>query len=167
MKMKETTLQDVVGIAEAAQASKKSWHFHILSPSCHFNPKPGKHALLVEVVSDSESFVSFQDQRPSEAGKKLVALLHGSKVLQGRGESTHVENAMVAKMVERAKDLNSRKVPWHHHMMFPQCAINPSPGKWNLTFEDPETGETLKALYDLEPVDDLKEVEALFYAQPK
>lgn len=32
-------------------------------------------------------------------------------------------------------------------------------------FEDPESGGTLSALYESEPIDDLKEVEALFYAQ--
>ena len=166
-KMKETTLDGVVEVAEIAQAANKSWHFHILSPTCHFNTKPDKFALVVEVVSDSQAFVSYQDQRPSDAGKRLVALLHGSKVLQGKGEAQHIENATAAAIVRRAKVLNDQRIPWHHHMMFPKCAINPNPGKWNLTFEDPQTGETLNAMYDLEPIEDLKEVEALYYAQLK
>jgi hypothetical protein len=52
-------------------------------------------------------------------------------------------------------------------MLFPDCALNVHPGKWTLTFEDPESGETWSAIYDGEPIEDLKEVEALFYGQAK
>ena len=165
--MKETTLEAAIQIGESAQIAGKRWHFHILAPACRFNPKPGTYALVVELTSDSETYVTYQDERPAEAGKKLLGLLHGSKVLQGTGESSHVANRTTATIVERAKGLNERNIHWHHDMMFPTCVINPSPGRWNLTFEDPETGETLSALYDSEPVQDLKEVEALFYAQSK
>lgn len=165
--MKETTLDRAVGIAEGAQAANKSWHFHILSPTCQFNPKPDKFALVVEVVSEPLMIVAYQDERPSDAGKTLVALLHGSKVLQGNGEAQHIKHATTAAIIRRAMVLNEQQISWHHHMMFPKCAINPNPGKWNLTFEDPQTGEMLNATYDLEPIEDLKEVEALYYAQPK
>jgi hypothetical protein len=36
-----------------------------------------------------------------------------------------------------------------------------------LSFEDPESGDVLSATYENEPIDDLKEVEALFYGQIK
>jgi hypothetical protein len=67
----------------------------------------------------------------------------------------------------RARELNARGIAWHHHMLFPDCALNPNPGSWNLLFEDPETGQQISALYHDEPVQDLREVEALFYAQKK
>jgi hypothetical protein len=163
--MIEESIEAVVLRAEQAHASGKQWHFHILSPSCCFNQRIGLYALVVEIPLERESHIAYCADRPAEQGKRLVALLHGAKILQGAGAATQATNEITSSIIARARDLNSHGVAWHHHMLFPDCALNPSPGKWTLLFEDPETGEKLSATYDSEPLNDLREVEVLFYAQ--
>jgi len=165
--MIEESIEAVVRTAELASASSKKWHFHILSPTCCFNQQGKQYALLVEIPADQETFIAYCADRPAEQGKKLVALLHGAKVLQGTGSAIQATHEITASIIARARNLNSRGIQWHHHMLFPDCALNPSPGKWTLLFEDPETGEKLSAVYDSEPLNDLQQVEALFYAQAK
>jgi hypothetical protein len=165
--MVEHTLDDVVLIAERAHSAGKKWHFHILAPSCCFNPHKDSYGLMVEIPLESLTVTAFVAQRPVEQGKKLVSLLHGSQALRGTGCSAEIENEVTSQILERARCCNALKIPWHHHMLFPDCALNSSPGKWNLIFEDPASGEILNALYDAEPLNDLKEVEALFYAQER
>jgi len=163
----EHSLDDVVAIAEQAHSTNQRWHFHILSPSCCFNPHKDRYGLLVEIPIQEVEVVAFVTERPVDQGKKLVTLLHGSQALGGTGYSVEIENEVTAEILKRARHCNQLKIPWHHHMLFPDCALNSHPGKWNLTFEDPSSGDTLNALYDTEPLNDLKEVEALFYAQEK
>ena len=165
--MIEDSIEAVVRKAELANAASKKWHFHILSPTCCFNQQRSQYALLVEIPPEEEAFIAYCADRPTEQGKKLVALLHGAQVLQGTGSATQATHEITASIIARARDLNSRGIPWHHHMLFPDCALNPSPGMWTLLFEDPETCEKLSAIYNSEPLDDLQQVEALFYAQAK
>jgi len=165
--MVELAIEDVLSSAEEANSSGKHWHFHILSPTCCFNQRKDRYGLVVEIPSDKRTLVAYSPERPAGHGKKLVALLHGSKVLDGTGSSSGIRNEVASKIVEQARRLNERKIPWHHHMLFPDCALNPQPGQWTLTFEDPESGEIWSAIYEVEPIEDLKEVEALFYRQAK
>jgi hypothetical protein len=161
--MVEASLEHVIELAEAAQLANKSWHFHILAPTCCFNPRRDLYGLVVEVPADKTFVVAYVAERPVEQGKRLVTLLHGSKVLEGASSSSAARNSVAAKIAERARTLNEHNISWHHHMLFPNCALNQHPGHWNITFEDPQSGETLSALYEPEPIDDLKEIEALFY----
>jgi len=165
--MLESAIEAVLTLAEEAHSSGKRWHFHILSPSCCFKQRSDLYGLMVEVPSDKTSVIAYVSERPVEQGRMLVSLLHGSKVLDGTGSVSATKNDVAAKIVARAQELNERCVAWHHHMLFPDCALNPHPGKWTLTFEDPESGDVLSATYENEPIDDLKEVEALFYGQVK
>jgi hypothetical protein len=160
-------LETVVSTAVQANAAGKLWHFHILSPTCCFNKQRDRYALVVEIPSDRQTFVAYSANRPAEEGKQLVALLHGKEVLEGTGSATQITHEITATIISRARDLNSRGIAWHHHMLFPECALNPNPGKWTLLFEDPESGEKIRATYNSEPLSDLKEVEALFYTQQK
>lgn len=162
-----TELESVVSTAVQANAAGKRWHFHILSPTCCFNHHKDLYALLVEIPSDQKTLIAYSPNRPAEEGKQLVALLHGKKVLEGTGSANQITHETTALIIARARDLNSRGVAWHHHMLFPDCALNPSPGKWTLLFEDPERNGKITTTYDVEPLNDLKEVEALFYAQQK
>lgn len=166
MKMQITTLESIVKEAETAAHSNNSWHFHMLSPNCKFNDNPKQHALLVEILN-GPTWVTYSDERPMDIGQKLVALLHGNKILTGSGDTNRTTQPEMKTILDRTKDLNAKGILWHHHMLFPQCVLNQHQGKWNLIFEDPETNEILNVLYESEPINDLKEVEALFYAQKK
>jgi len=168
--MKNTSLERVVALAEESHSLGKRWHFHILAPTCCFNHEKGQYGLVVEIPQEAVSLVAYVPERPVTEGKKLVTLLHGATVLDGSAyeavsTSAAIENQVAHQILERAKHYNEQKIPWHHHMLFPDCALNPHTGRWNLLFEDPVSGEMLSALYELEPIADLKRVEALFYNQ--
>jgi hypothetical protein len=183
--MNEKKLVAVVDAAQQAAAEGRKWHFHILSPTCCFNSKGDHYALVVEISPGSSqgsltqepdqntlpreqtTLIAYSTERPAEQGKRLVALLHGEKILEGTGSPERAQNEAASTILVRARNLSARRIPWHHHMLFPDCTLNPNPGMWNLLFEDPETGEQLNALYHDEPVHDLREVEALFNAQQK
>ncbi len=64
-------------------------------------------------------------------------------------------------MLERLREIDARRIAWHHHMNFPTCAFNPQPGKWAITIESGE-GSFFEA-YDGEPIDVLREVEVLYF----
>lgn len=163
--MIEQKLEQVISAAEQAHASSKKWHFHILPPVCYFNPSQKAYGLVVEIPGDKLTLIAYSPIRPAEAGKKLVSLLHGKNITHGSGSLATISHEITRTIVERANHLNRSSIEWHHHMLFPDCALNTKPGLWNIVFEDPETGKTLSALYDTEPISDLREIEALFYAQ--
>lgn len=97
-------------------------------------------------------------------GKKLVRMLHGKGILEKKASRA---GPKIAKILEKAVKLNQTSAPWHHHMLFPDCIFNKDAKKWAIIFEDVETGEILTVLYDKEPVEDLREIEVLYYGQKK
>ncbi len=158
----ETTLDDIVTIAQQLVDAKKRWHFHILTPSCKLN-ESGDFVLFLENCTDQEFYTVHANQKPSDVGKQLVQLLHGKDVLHVETTSAeYTPTAVMKEMIDRAKELNSQQKPWHHHMLFPDCKFNSS-GKWMLFFECAEPSEELSSLSETEPTEDLKQIETLFY----
>ena len=102
-----------------------------------------------------------------ELGQKLVKMIHGDKILRKEENAISSENEQIKMILGKAKELSERGICWHHHMFFPTCIFNEHSGKWNVVFEDQETRENVEILYDDEPVDDLREIEVLYYAQKK
>ncbi|MBW2973928.1 hypothetical protein KY346_06070 [Candidatus Woesearchaeota archaeon] len=165
--MQETNFDEVENLAKELQSQGKKWHFHMLTPDCVFNKNKGKHAFVFENVSDNKTYVVYSDERNMELGQKLVKMIHGDKILKKEENAIPSKNEKIKKILEKAKNLNERGIHWHHHMLFPNCIFNEHSGKWNIVFEDQETGEKIEVLYDDEPVDDLREIEVLYYAQKK
>lgn len=169
--MKRVQIRGIKEKARELSDDGKSWHFHILTPECKFNESE-KSAFILENASDGEVFVCYSDEPQMDAGKELVKLLHGKDVVkdssvdpeQGRGVELPED---VKRIVQRAKELNSKGKFWHHHMLFPDCTLNKQRGKWMAVLEDRERGEMLKAVFDREPKEVLKEIETLFYQQKK
>ena len=48
-------------------------------------------------------------------------------------------------------------------MLFPNCIYNKLKGKWCIVIEDKESGDMKYAVYDEEPVSDLRKIERIFY----
>lgn len=161
--MVETSAEEIKNKAREFSGKKESWHFHILTPDCQLN-KSKQFTLVLE--SSGQVWSSFSEKRPMEAGEELVKLLHGQDVVQkeniGSGASTSLS---VQKIIERAKDLSSQRIYWHHHLLFPDCQFNKHPGEWTLILEDPHHDEILESLSATEPKEDLKQIETLFYSQ--
>lgn len=161
-----TDIPEVKMLRKAKEFSiqKKSWHFHILTPGCLFNTNPD-YALILEIPSDGRILVNYSKEKPMEAGKELVKLLHGSDVVQKTPSVSVTSPGGIKKILGRASQINARGDFWHHHLLFPDCTFNKNPGKWTLILEDPQTKEILESVTENEPKEDLKQIETLFYGQ--
>jgi hypothetical protein len=75
------------------------------------------------------------------------------------------QNETFGKIMDRARACCAAGKTWHNHHLFPECKFNPQRGKHSIVFEDGTNGEALYAYYDHDPVKDLAELEALFFAK--
>jgi len=123
------------------------------------------NVLIIKNISDNETYLSYSDKRLMELGQKFVKMIHGNKILEQTEEKGKFENEMMKNLIEKIKKLNKNNIPWHHHMLFPECIFNKHQGKWNIFFEDKEDNKNIELLYDCEPVDDLRQIENLYYQQ--
>lgn len=157
----ETSLDRIVMIARDLNTSKKQWHFHILAPSCKLNTS-NTFVLILENTVDNKSYYVFCPTKPSDTGKELIKLLHGEDVMDEKPTEEYKPTEAVKRIIDRATFLNEQGKPWHHHMFFPNCAFN-STGLWEIVLEDPENPEDISSTSAIEPKNDLKQIETLFY----
>ena len=139
----------------------------MLTTACVFNERRDKHAFVLENRTDNQTYVVYSDEPHVAADQELVVMLHGDTILD-RELGTSSSNEKMQTVLEKAQDLNERNIPWHHHMLFPDCIFNQHQGRWTILFEDERTGEedkTIEILYDEEPVDDLRSIEVLYFEQ--
>lgn len=159
----EATLDECVAAAETFAAEGANWHNHMLKPGCLFNPRPGAYALLIENNSTSEMLACFCAAVPVNAAQHIVSLRHGAEVTSAP-ESDDAQSSEPT-ILARMRELSHNGTDWHHHMMFPDCVLNPRKGEWLITLEAEGTHEILEYSADTEPFDVLRKVEALFFAQ--
>jgi len=159
----EATLDECVAAAKRYAAGGANWHNHMLKPGCLFNPRPGTYALLIENNSSGEMLACFCSAVPVEAAQHIVSLRHGADVTSAPeiNDAQGSEPVILARMRELSRD----GTDWHHHMMFPDCVLNPRKGEWLITLEAEGTEEILEYTAETEPFDVLRQVEALFFAQ--
>ncbi len=161
------TIDEIKTLAKQFSANKKKWHFHILTPECQLN-ESAKYALILENVTDNQFYVVYSDEPYMDIGKELVVLLHGADVVRDETEEKlNPPSEQVGKLLERAKELSSKGIYWHHHVLFPGCTYNKHGSKWVIVFEDKEKGEIIESTSDREPKNDLQHIEGLFYSQKK
>ncbi|HUA13154.1 MAG TPA: hypothetical protein VL989_01505 [Candidatus Sulfotelmatobacter sp.] len=161
--MQETEISVIRDKALKCHNNGVKWHFHILTPACSLNDNQ-KYAFVFECPTQGIALVHYSKQAEKTLGQELSPLLHGSKVLnQESTDSDYQPSDTVNKIINRAKVLNKQGVEWHHHMLFPDCRFNKHSPRFTLVFEDPQSNETLESLTDIEPTNDLKQIESLFY----
>ena len=167
IRMIKTSINKIKKIARELAQNKKSWHFHILTPTCQLNTID-QYALIVENSTDKKTYVCYSDKPYMGVGEIFVKLLHGDDVMQDKEKAEELSDPSptVKELIKRAKKLNQEGKFWHHHMLFPDCIFNDS-GKWLILFEDQEKGEVLKGSTNSEPKSDLKHIETLFYNQKR
>lgn len=165
--MIETSEQEIITKAHTLVESNNSWHFHLLTPDCVFNEKGG-FVLVLEDSGKGEQYFNHSETKQEETSKLLLELLHGIKADGAQNVSVSGQISEVVKKMEiRAKELIDKKIPWHHHALFPDCMFNDQRGKWKIILEDPETKEVLESITNTKPEADLKIIEPLFYHQNK
>lgn len=163
--MQEITIQEIKEKALLFQKQGKKWHFHILLPNCIFNERKDKNAFILENETDQEYFVVYSDKRYMEEGQFLVKILHGKNILEEQTKQKIEKDENVRNILKRAEELNKKKIPWHHHMFFPNCIFNKNKGRWTVVFEDPEDGDVIEFSSEDEPRNILNKIEVLYYQQ--
>lgn len=164
--MSQVSVREIVNKAAECAKANKSWHFHILAPECSLN-KSKEYVLMLEDSTDDESFIYYSKEPLMSVGEELVKLLHGDDIVGKPDQVKTKPSPDVAKMLERARELNEKGEFWHHHMLFPDCIFNQDKPKWVILFEDTDEEEIIKSVSDAEPKSDLNLLEVLFYKQLK
>ena len=93
----------------------------------------------------------------------MVRLLYGDTVLEDVDDQQASKE--IAYILERARALNTLGEVWEHHLLSPKCVFNRHNGKWVNVFEDHE--EVVESITIYEPINNLKKIERLYYAQKK
>lgn len=146
-------------LGDRLQADNIPWHFHVLTPDCMHNPFRGNFSIVIENQSEQLPYIADAGASFPNVDKHLVALLHGHDILDANMAAGH---ATGSSLVAHLKELQSAGIPWHHHMYFPACVFNPTPGKWVISIES--SAPTFTESYPAEPVDVLREVELLLFS---
>lgn len=151
----------IVAAATAAHEQQQGWHFHVLSPTCLFNPEPGRYTFLLELTDAGRALRATYDERPTAVNKLLLPLLHGADALGEKpaGAAPTADDLVLLGEVEAAAKAGTG---WHHHMMFPACGLNTSGGKWRL-FVEIEGRDPMIRDYDAEPSVVLNRLERLYF----
>lgn len=156
------TLEEIRNNALRCNQAGLKWHFHILTPSCKYNPKTS-YAFALEIPEGN--YMCFTENAPNELGKELAPLAHKADVLnQNSVEADYHPSGEMARVIARAEELNKRGLEWHHHITFVGCQFHEGQSAFNFVFEDPERGLRIVP-HDKEPINDLRQIEPLFYSQ--
>ncbi|MCB4769683.1 hypothetical protein LGR54_13785 [Ancylobacter sp. Lp-2] len=154
-------LEDCLGLVEGFIAAGKKWHSHVLSPGCAFNPYPTLYAIVVEDDAEHVAYIAPSDGFP-EVDKQFVKMLHGDDILDATAAAAEDPAAVAGSaLLKRLREIDAQGVHWHHHMNFPDCALNPHRGHWALTVES-DAGTFSESYHD-EPKAVLREIEVMYF----
>ena len=154
-------LESCLGHARKLLAAGRPWHSHVLSPGCAHNPDPNRYAIVIEDEQAGVAYLAPSDRFP-EVDKHLVRLLHGDDILDAAVADADPSRARHnSRLLDGLAPLQASKTPWHHHMHFPACVLNPHPGRWCIAVESPEG--TFSETFADEPVTVLRQVEVLYF----
>jgi hypothetical protein len=159
-------------VTELKQASAK-WHFHMLGPACIFSRLKGQYEIIIEIESTGEEFSSCFSEKPISETRRMAKLAYGSGFLDNDKNSDESipademvqKNETFQQIMNRARICGTSGAAWHNHHLFPQCMFNPQKGKHCVVFEDERRGDALYAYYEHDPVNDLSELETLFFSK--
>jgi hypothetical protein len=75
--MEEVPFDQLLARARACYTFKTKWHFHILTPTCHFNSGGTQYIILFENEVTGEKVQSSFSEKPLTEGQKLEELFYG------------------------------------------------------------------------------------------
>lgn len=154
-------LEHCLPLVQGFVAAGTKWHSHVLSPGCTFNPYRERYAIVVEDDGAQVAYIAPSDGFP-EVDKVFVRMLHGDDILDEEAAlAADPAEAAGSALLKRVRQINAQGVHWHHHMNFPDCALNPHRGDWAITIES-GVG-TFSERYDDEPKAVLREIEVIYF----
>jgi len=68
----------------------------------------------------------------------------------------------IQQLIAKAEDFKQKGIPWHHHLLTPNCCFNSS-GKYRIILENEITKEAFYCDFTDKPMTHLKRLEELFF----
>lgn len=161
--MQQVSIEKIEQLARQFAGLKREWHYHLLTPTCRFNSRKA-YAFVLENTSEDTYYVCYTENPAMDLGKRLLPLLHGEDMLASYTGASVISES-TKRIIKKAEQLNAAGKFWHHHVLFPHCKYNHHKEKWNIVFEDQETGELVESVSDVNSKDEQKEIERLYYLQ--
>lgn len=156
--MQVITASQIREKARELQQEGRNWHFHILYPGCVFNTQSHQYALVLEDRSSDQTFVTYSDKSFLKINRELLNIYYGDSYLENPiSEYNQVNHA--SKLLDQVDVFRQNHIPWHHHMLFPDCIFNQYPGKWNIVLEGDRPNLIFNELFDDEPLEVLRQLE--------
>lgn len=160
--MQVLTLNQIREKAGDLQRDGQKWHVHVLFPGCIFNNQSNQFAFVLEDRSSDRTYVTYSDKGFAQISHELLKLRYGENILEKpAAESSQADPA--SPLLNQCRELQQNHLPWHHHMLFPDCIFNEHPGKWNIVLEGGEAGLCINELYEEEPLAVLRELEIGYF----
>lgn len=69
-------------------------------------------------------------------------------------------------LVEKAHELNEKRIKWHNHFLTPKCIFNKEEN-YSVILEDETNGVVYYTTCEEKPTEEMKEIEKLFYLSIK
>lgn len=163
--MKKVTKSELIKLVQELQIDEQNWHYHLLTPTCQFN-KSGQFAIIVENVDSKEIFVYYSDVAEMEISNQFSKMVHGKEVMDKKNTKANYKPSKdVVAILNLINELTEKGIKWHHHVFFPGCIFNNREAEFELVVEDPRSNRRLISVSKTEPIEDLKQIESVFYAQ--
>jgi hypothetical protein len=142
--MKHISFDTLVDKAQEFKQAGLNWHFHMIGPACTFSRLKDQYEIIIEIESTGEEFSSCFSEKPISETRRMAELAYGPGFLNN--EKNPGEAIATDGKVYKNEAFQQR-------------------GKHCIVFEDETSGDALYAYYDHDPVKDLSELEALFFAK--
>ena len=171
--MKHISFESLFDKAREFKQGSVNWHFHMIGPACIFSRLKDQYEIIIEIESTGKEFSSCFSEKPISETRRMAELAYGPGFLK-KEENAHEavaadekvhKNEAFQQIMSCARACSSSGTAWHNHHLFPQCIFNPQRGKHCIVFENETSGAALYAYYDHDPVKDLSELEAIFFAK--
>lgn len=146
-------------MAEGFVVAGTPWHSHVLVPGCVLN-RFERYSIVLEDDSQGLVYMAPSDEFPM-VDRDFVRMLHGDDIIDPGSTAAAAGAHVSARLLDELAAVSADGVSWHHHMHFPSCAFNPTPGEWAIVIE--ARGKLLQQSWEAEPVDVLREIEVLFF----
>lgn len=160
--MKDISLEDLKATAEELAANGAPWHFHVVTSACNILPYRSGVVFVLEDSAAGGVYSADATEADLDAGAYLLGLLHPGVTDK---QPTVPEGSLNSndELVAKAREYLAAGTHWHHHVLFPDCEFNPSPGHWTVTLEGDD--EIMQESFAEQPKALIQEIEPLFYSQ--
>lgn len=163
MDIRPITAAEAVKLGQEWQQQGLDWHFHMLPPTCIFAAAgTDRHCIVLEKGGGAGLVGVFTPQRDLPLGERLARIVH-PRVFSDSEDLRTVD--WLNEWLRRMEALNRDQVAWHHHMLYPTCALNHEPGSFVLVFEDPQGTGPRRKTFPTQPEAHFNTIERLYWAQ--